>query len=240
VSEHFIVPFFSTAWFWGMFACFGFVVAGMVWVKNSSDAGREVFVKTFGVAILSLAAFNQVYFWLIMGTGDIRISLPLQLCDMSMIICGLVLLNRHQFSYEWALMVAFPSAFHTILTPEISHGFSWFLVFEFFISHASQILAPLILTYYFGFRPRPGSWWRVFIVVNFILVAVFCIDWLVGANYIYLMEKPANGNPILIGPWPWYILVVEFVGLLHVILFYLFFRSKTPQLQPIEATVPHR
>lgn len=225
MSGHYVVTILSSLWVWGIVGSVLYIVLGMMIFKAQEDDGRLSYSRILGAGIIAIILFTQIYFWLIADIWDVRQSLPLQLCDMSFILCGLALLTRHKFLFEWALLVGFPAAVHSILTPELTRGFSNFLLFEYYFSHASQILAPLVLTLYFGMRPRIGSWQKVFAAVNVVLAIVFVFDWAFDANYIYLMEKPAVDNPLLVGPWPWYILGVEIAGFVHIILFYWIFRK---------------
>lgn len=225
MSGHYVVTILSSLWVWGIVGSVLYIVLGMMIFKAQEDDGRLSYSRILGAGIIAIILFTQIYFWLIADIWDVRQSLPLQLCDMSFILCGLALLTRHKFLFEWALLVGFPAAVHSILTPELTRGFSSFLLFEYYFSHASQILAPLVLTLYFGMRPRIGSWQKVFAAVNVVLAIVFVFDWAFDANYIYLMEKPAVDNPLLVGPWPWYILGVEIAGFVHIILFYWIFRK---------------
>jgi uncharacterized membrane protein YwaF len=47
---------------------------------------------------------------------------------------------------------------------------------------------------------------------------------------MYLSAKPEVENPFLIGEWPYYILVLEAVALLHFWVFYLPYAKKNKQL----------
>ncbi len=202
-----------------------YILCGLYLMKLLNSEQRNRLARQFGYVIFGVAVLTQLYFWLVADAWNIHQSLPLQLCDLSLLICGVALISRGKFPYEWALLIGFPTAIHSILTPELSHGFSSFLLLEYFFSHATQILVPLAMTLSFGMRPRVGSWWTVFLAVNVTLALVFAFNLATDSNYIYLLEKPAVDNPLLIGPWPWYILAVEIAGLLHILLFYYIFRK---------------
>ncbi len=225
MSGHYVVAILSGLWVWGIVGSVLYITLGMMIFKAQNEDVRAAYSRNLGVGILAIILFTQIYIWLIADLWDVRWSLPLQLCDISLILAGLALINRNKFLYEWALLVGFPAAIHSLLTPELTRGFTNFLLFEYYFSHASQILAPLVLTLYFGMRPRIGSWLKLFAAVNVVLAIVFVLDWALDANYIYLMEKPAVDNPLLIGPWPWYILGVEIAGFVHIVLFYWIFRK---------------
>lgn len=225
MTAHYIMPLLSSEWYWGITTSLVYILCGIFLMKALDRRHRQNVIRFLGFCILGFVVFTQYYFWQIADIWDIRQSLPLQMCDLSLIICGIALISGGEFPYEWALLVGLPSAIHSILTPEFTRGYSSFLLFEFYFSHATQILSPLVLTLYLGMRPRLGSWVPVFLAVNVTLVVVLAFNIATGANYIYLLEKPAVENPLLIGPWLWYILGVEIAGLLHILLFYYIFRK---------------
>jgi len=80
-----------------------------------------------------------------------------------------------------------------------------------------------------NFRPRPKSWIWMFGYTQIVAIGVGIVNYVVGANYMYLSEKPIVENPFLIGDWPYYILVLEGVAVLHFWVFYLPFAKKNKQ-----------
>ena len=52
-------------------------------------------------------------------------------------------------------------------------------------------------------------------IIIFLFIALFS-NIILDANYFWLMGKPPVGSLLdFMGPWPWYILVAEFVALIH-------------------------
>jgi uncharacterized membrane protein YwaF len=70
----------------------------------------------------------------------------------------------------------------------------------------------------------------VFFYTQLVALFVGLVNYAVGANYMYLAEKPAVYNPFIIGNWPWYILGLEVAVLLHFYVIYILFRQRTPRL----------
>ncbi len=225
MNGHFVVTILSPLWIWAGISALLYIILGLMVFRSLGESKLRTLSQYLGLFIFGLTVYMQLHLWLVVDIWDARVSLPLQLCDISFIICGIALITRQKFLYEWALLVGFPAAIHSLLTPELTRGFSNFTLFEYYFSHSTQILVPLVMTLYMGMRPRIGSWLKVFAAVNVVLAIVFVFDWLIGANYIYLMQKPAVDNPLLIGPWPWYIGGVEIAGFIHVMLFYWIFRK---------------
>jgi Predicted integral membrane protein len=71
------------------------------------------------------------------------------------------------------------------------------------------------------------SVWKAMIALNIFLLLLLGVNLLLDANYFCLCGKPTNeiGDHVpslldYLGPWPWYILVAEFVALAHFIIAY--------------------
>ena len=47
------------------------------------------------------------------------------------------------------------------------------------------------------------------------------INWLLGANYMFLSAPPSVDNPLVMGEWPWHILGFEIIALTFFALMYL-------------------
>jgi uncharacterized membrane protein YwaF len=76
------------------------------------------------------------------------------------------------------------------------------------------------------FKPRSKSWLHIFGYTQLVALSAVIINYLVGSNYLFLSEKPIVKNPLLIGDWPYYIIVLEFVAVLHFWVLYLPFARK--------------
>jgi hypothetical protein len=64
----------------------------------------------------------------------------------------------------------------------------------------------------------------VFVAGDLMATVVFPLNYVLDANYMFLMRKPIADSPFFVGPWPYYILGVEVITLLHLLLMDLFFR----------------
>jgi uncharacterized membrane protein YwaF len=54
------------------------------------------------------------------------------------------------------------------------------------------------------------------------MLFVTIINYMLGSNYMYTLRKPATSSLLdYMGPWPWYLLVAEFVALFLFLLLYL-------------------
>jgi hypothetical integral membrane protein (TIGR02206 family) len=122
--------------------------------------------------------------------------------------------------YEWTLLLALPSALNAIMTPELIWGSSKWHIFEYYFMHGSLILVPLYLMFVMNYKLRLLSWWKTFLRAQIVVVIVFSLNLILGTNYMFLLSKPLVNNPLILGDWPFYILSVQLIGLLHIVVIY--------------------
>ena len=141
-------------------------------------------------------------------------ALPLELCHWVMFACVFALLRPSPLASEITYFVGLAGTLQATLTPEIGEGFpSWEFIL-FFWSHGIVLLAVVFLIAGRQFKPQPKSVLRMMAFVNGYALVVGGIDAYFRWNYGYLCSKP--GRPSLLdylGPWPWYIVALEFVAL---------------------------
>ena len=148
------------------------------------------------------------------GVRVARFALPLELCHCVMFACVLSLLRPNRLASEVAYFCGLAGTLPATITPDIGRGFPSWEYIQFFWAHGGVLLAVVFLIAGQGFKPRPGSMWRVFIAVNVYAAVVGAADAALGWNYGYLCEKPAHPSLMdYLGPWPWYILSLEAVAI---------------------------
>ena len=245
----YIIEIFSYEWFYTNILSISLIIfflIGLSLVKSNiikEKRSQELLTKTIGILILLRFIFSQSY-QVSNGLWNVSHSLPLHLCGISGIISGVVLIRYNQSLYEFVLLLGLPGAVWSFLTPQINvyePGMLFenpgYMYFDYFISHAAIIFAPLYLTFIMNKKPRTSSWYKIFVKSNLILIPIVsvanvCIFYLLSVqdvNYMYLMYPPGADNPFIVGGWPWYILIIEFVCLIHVCIIYsaFFVRNKT-------------
>ena len=163
---------------------------------------------------------------------SVQTHLPLHLCGLSSLLSGIVLFKQNQLLYELLFFWGIPGAFHSLLTPEFTSGTTGLLYVEYFISHGGIILSAIYLTIILGMRPRQGSWWKVWLYSQILLPIIGGFNWILDANYMYLCEAPIVKNPFIFTTnWPWYLLGIEIIALLHFIIIYIPFGSQKIRFQ---------
>ena len=142
------------------------------------------------------------------GRFDLQTTLPLQLCDLALVVSVIALWTRHPVAvactYYWGLTLTVQA----ILTPALAHDFPDPKFLAFWTMHLMIIWAAVYLTWGLGIRPT----WRTYATTVGLtlvwMVAAFTFNVAVGTNYGFLNRKPGTGSALdLLGPWPWYVVM---------------------------------
>ena len=219
MSVHEIIEPLSPLWWKGIVTCFIVISIIILLLKNKSIEFKEKTNTYFAYFAILVYLTTNIYTILI-GDWTVQDFLPLHLCNISYFICILVLLNKRKWMYEWTLLLALPSALNALITPELIWGSSKWHIFEYYFMHGSLILVPLYLMFVMNYKLRLLSWWKTFLRAQIVVVIVFSLNLILGTNYMFLLSKPLVNNPLILGDWPFYILFVQLIGLLHIVVIY--------------------
>lgn len=195
------------------------------WFKSSQIDFRTRWI----IASLLLLQELSLSIWrLSMGTWSAGESLPLHLCGLAIVLGAFLMINRSQLLYELVYFWGLGGAIQALLTPDIGqYGYPHYRFFQFFVSHGTLIFASLYMTWIGGLRPTHKSIWKVFGFTNIYLVIMAGFNSLVDGNYLFICHKPVNGSIMdAMGPWPWYILVLEGVAVVSFYIYYAPFAIK--------------
>lgn len=161
----------------------------------------------WSLAALLLASVTA-YLGLAASSGEIGPLdfLPLHLCDLAIFVAVLALLTRNRLAVEILYYWALAGTTLAILTPDVSGSFPDWRWVAYFTTHGAVVVSATTLVFGLGRTPRPGSAWRVFLITLGYAAGVGVVDWMTGANFLYLARKPAGPTFLdWFGPWPVYI-----------------------------------
>ena len=216
---HEIIEPFTVLWWKGIVSCIVFISLIILFLYDKSIEFKQNIIKYFAYSAIFVYISTIIYSFYL-GTWTIKDFLPFHLCNISYFICILLLLFKKKWMYEWSLLLGMPSAFHALITPELIWGSTNWYLFEYYFMHGSLILVPLYLMILMKLKLRTFSWLKTFFRVQVVFVSVFIFNLLFDTNYMFLMFKPLVNNPLIIGDWPDYILIIQFIGFLHISLIY--------------------
>lgn len=182
--------------------------------------------KWFRYAFAAFIALQQasLYIWYTAaGEWSLEVTLPIQLCDLSVFLSVAVLLTKRQFISELLYYWGIGGATQAILTPDIGN-YTWphFVFYQFFVSHGVILLTCIYMISVEKFKPSPKSVLKAFVITNLYGILMLLVNHLTGGNYLFLSRKPAGGSLLdLLGPWPWYLISLDAVAFFLFLLLYL-------------------
>jgi len=147
------------------------------------------------------------------GQFDLAHSLPLQLCDAAGFAAIVALGTGRAFPFELAYYWGLSGTVQALLTPTTVFAFPHPDTVRYFVLHSGIVVAVFYLGPGLGHRPRRGSVTRVFLATLAYAALIAPLDWLLGANYMWLCEKPEGSLLDLFGPWPLYLAGGGAIGL---------------------------
>lgn len=165
------------------------------------------------------------------GEWSLQESLPLHLCDISVLICGAALIGAGwmqppprwtQRLYEPAYIWGVGGTTQSLLTPDNPAPFPEIACIRYFVLHGAIIVTISVLTFGVRMRPQPGTVRRVWLTTFCLAVAVLGVNALLGSNYMYLCGPPKHPSLFdLFGQWPWSLGPLVIVATLLITLCYL-------------------
>lgn len=200
------------------------VLAG--WVVKRGKTWSERGRVRFRMTLAGMLVINETL-WHVwngaMGTWSLQTMLPLHLCSVLVWLSAFMLATRSRRLFPFAYFLGLAGATQALLTPDAGpYGFPHFRFFEVMISHGGIVLGALYMTVVERFRPNRADLLRVIVGMNLYMVFVGAVNWALGSNYLYIARKPNTASLIdMLPAWPWYIPVLEGIGLVLVGCLYL-------------------
>lgn len=183
----------------------------------------QLIKKSTRIYIAAFLIVQQLYLtvWYIIYAGlPLRESLPLELCDISMIMCAVMFAGKSYSLYEIVYFWGMAGSIEALITPDIGiYTFPHYIFLEFFLSHGSIIILCLFMTLVYGYRPSFKSLIKSLAALNIYAGFIGIYDKLTGTNFMYLCEKTKNTSIMsYLGPWPWYLISLELIAIVSCVL----------------------
>lgn len=164
-------------------------------------------------ALALLLLGNEVFSWA-MGLAEGRLGVPLQLCDLALLLTVWALWSLRPLIGELAYFWGVAGSLQAIVTPDLQAPFPHYWWVQFFLGHCGVILGVVYLAVTDRVQPTARSVWRVWGMTNLYAVVAGLANWMAGTNYGYLAHKPSQPSLLdHLGPWPSYLLGMEIVAL---------------------------
>lgn len=194
--------------------------------RNRLQPYRKIIRLVVGWSLI-VSRLSLDLWYVITDQWSLQSSLPLELCSIASLLCGIMLITKNYSLFEIGYFIAIGGATQAILTPDLNFGFPQYRFLQFFLDHMLLVLAPLIMIWLYRFTITKKSLTKSFITLNVIAGIVFVINLLFSANYMFLRQKPRGPSLLdFLGPYPYYIFSLEIVALIIFIILYLPFVRK--------------
>jgi hypothetical integral membrane protein (TIGR02206 family) len=195
----------------------------LIWGWRDPDelARNRVRLLIAGIMLANEIAWHT---WnLATGAWSIRENLPLHLCGISIWSTIYMLFARDYRLYPIIFFVGLGGAAQAVITPSAGeYGLPHFRAFQTLISHGMLVIALVFLAAIEGRRPTWRSLWKTMLILNVYLVVVTAINYALGSNYMFTLQKPQTASLFdVMGPWPWYLLAAEVLAMMLFALLYL-------------------
>ncbi|MFU8894469.1 MAG: TIGR02206 family membrane protein [Luteolibacter sp.] len=204
------------------------ICAGAAILMAGRRGGRPRRLAGAVLAFANLAAWPLSQFAWMGYPKSLDNILPFHLCDVAAITAGFALLSGNRLvrklTYFWGLA----ATLQALLTPAIMMGFPHPPFIMFFVHHFAVVIAAVWFPVVDGWRPRRPLWrdplhaygWSVVYLAFAMLV-----NQLLGTNFAFAAAPPPNPSLIdHLGPWPWYLLPMQVLGVVFFLLLALPFR----------------
>jgi len=207
-------------------------IVPLIGKKILNNTQRQVAVYLLVILTLGQEIINDSSL-MYQGLWKFSTDLPLHMCGFSLILTSWALMSKKQEAFELAFFWGIAGGSQAILTPDLTGIWNPFGIFIFFFSHSLVILNVIWMIVVEGMRLRKNSFLNTVILTNGFAFIMTIFNSMVGSNYWYLCIKPLSNSPFLIGEWPFYIVGIQFIGIIMMGLIYtpwlLYFRRMTLQ-----------
>ncbi len=171
--------------------------------RRLAPLARSRLDRNLGLVMIALWVVSNGW-WLLPPRFDAARSLPLQVCDITSLLAGIVLLAPRRplraLLYFWGIGMSLQA----IVTPEIAFEPDSFWFWIFWMSHAGIIGIAIYDVVVRGFRPTWADF-RLSVFAGLAYLAlVLAINIMLGFNYGYVGNaQPGEASIIdFLGPWP--------------------------------------
>ena len=191
------------------------------WKDPDEDSKRRARLLIATVMLINEIAWHT---WNIAhGVWSIRENLPLHLCGFSIWTTIYMLFARDYRIYEFLFFIGLAGASQAVITPNAGeYGLPHFRALQTLISHGMLVVAMVFIAAIEGHRPTWASIWKTMLALNVYMFLLFGVNSVLGSNYLFIMRKPDTASLFdLMGPWPWYLVVAEFLAVTIFIVLYL-------------------
>jgi hypothetical integral membrane protein (TIGR02206 family) len=209
----------------GMLITLCAIVLSLIIFKKSLRKKGDFY--RFTIAIISLVLEGSYLIWIVnRGKWNLKTSLPLELCEITFILCIIMLIWKSYLLFEVAYFWGFIGSTLALILPVLHATYRHFPFWAFMLTHSLNLIALVLMMVIEKYKPTVKSIRVSFIITNIYMLLIAIINRFLGSNYYYyyIFKKPAPNipNPLLFAnSWFIKLLLLEGVILLALFICYL-------------------
>lgn len=190
-------------------------------LRLKSDLYRTVLI------MISLIIECSYLFWVIaVGRWHLKTSLPLELCEITLILCIIMLVGKSYRLFEVAYFWGLIGSTLALLFPNLHVTYHHFAFWAFMLTHALNLFSLVFMISIEKYQPTGKSIGISFMVTNIYMLLMLAINHFLGSHYYfyYLFSKPAPNisNPLMFtNSWVFRIFTLEGITLIALLIGYL-------------------
>ena len=223
----YVVEFMTDEWkTWTLFSLI-FISAPLILARFLNRTQKIQVTYLIGVImILDFITENGGY--IMSGTWDVQYNLPIQLCGISSLICCVLpFIKKKDKLFQFVYYTGVIGGIMAILTPQMNYfdgSLRYYL--NYYVSHSLIIVLPIFMFLHLDLKLPRFSWFKIWIHLNILMAIIMPINFLLDSNYMYVNAAPEVSNPLVIGEWPYYLLIWEPLVMIIAYLIYAISRRK--------------
>jgi hypothetical integral membrane protein (TIGR02206 family) len=223
----YVVEFMTDEWkTWTLFSLI-FISAPLI-VARFLNTKQKIQVTYLIGVIMILDFITENGGYIMSGTWDIQYNLPIQLCGISSLICCVLpFIKKKDKLFRFVYYTGIIGGIMAILTPQMNYfdgSLRYYL--NFYVSHSLIIVLPIFMFLHLDLKLPKFSWFKIWVHLNILMAIIMPINFLLDSNYMYVNAPPEVSNPLVIGQWPYYLLIWEPLVMIIAYLIYAISRRK--------------
>jgi len=177
--------------------------------KSWNDQQQRKYIFYFGLIIAATQIF-KVYARVHLGTFDIKIDLPLELCNIMALAMPFIMYYKWRFGWSILFFWICAGTAQAMITPTHVAAFPNYEAIRYWAVHVGLPVMAVYGAVVYGWRLTWKDALFSGIGMNLMALVIYFVNSTIGSNYMYLNAKPPGTTLYsILGPWPWYILSLE-------------------------------
>ena len=223
----YVIEFMTDEWkTWTLFSLI-FISVPLILARFLNRTQKIKVTYLIGIImILDFITENGGY--IMSGTLDVQYNLPIQLCGISSLICCVLpFIKNKDKLFQFVYYTGVIGGIMAILTPQMNYfdgSLRYYL--NYYVSHSLIIVLPIFMFLHLDLKLPKFSWFKIWIHLNILMAIIMPINFLLDSNYMYVNAAPEVSNPLVIGEWPYYLLIWEPLVMIIAYLIYAISRRK--------------